>query len=105
MTKNGRNPAMTDVARLFNERAAHFTAQGYFGADLFKQLAADTELPFTFTAEDQAAIERIQKETIRMRRKRGIGPASVKQGNTVTTFRPDYCKYLSDQFVTPQRRK
>ena len=92
---------MTDVAKLFSERAAHFTALGFAGRQLFDRLAEDPELPFSFTAKDQAAIERVQLDTIRQRRKRGKGP----EGNIIRSLRPVYCHWLRDRFTTPHERK
>ncbi|MDW9409567.1 hypothetical protein GOB43_18025 [Sinorhizobium meliloti] len=89
----------TEVARLFNERSAHFIAAGYHGPSVFDMLAADAELPFTLTLDDMAAIERVQRETVRTRRKRGIGPPTYREGRIIRASRPDYCLWLKSKFV------
>lgn len=87
------------VAALFNQCVADLAAQGLHGAELFDKLAADPRLPLHFSTEDLAAIEGIQPDAVRQRRKRGLGPAYYKEGATVRTFRHDLCHHFKQKFV------
>jgi hypothetical protein len=92
--------SVSAIVALFSERSAYWTAQGYFGADLYERLASDTELPENFESPVAAAILRVKSDAMAQRRKRNRPPSFIRYAqNSVTYPRHAFCLYLRDCFV------
>ena len=90
----------TSIIRLFAERSASWSSQGYYGAALYDQLAVDPELPEHFEPEVAAAIVNMLPSGLKDRRKRGAGPSFVRFSQNMVGYpRFPYCMWLKARFV------
>src|SRR6478736_5025696 len=95
-----RDEDIAEIVKLFRERSAFWTSQGYIGAALYEALAADAALPENLPPKVIAAIENVKPSAIAQRRKRGAPPSFIRSAqNKVDYPRASYCQYLRDRFV------
>ena len=88
------------IVQLFAESSAQFTAEGFFGADLYEQLANDPALPENFEPPVCAAILNVLPSAMAQRRKRGDPPSFLRLAqNSVVYPRHAFCMWLRDRFV------
>jgi hypothetical protein len=88
------------IVQLFNERAAHWTSEGFHGATLYEQLASDPLLPPNFQPRVVAALLHVDPPALGARRKRGAGPSFIRaSGNLVLYPRDSLCFFLRDRYV------
>jgi hypothetical protein len=96
-------PNPDEIARTvaqFRERSAHWTAQGFHGAELYHQLAADPELPENLHPQVIAALEGILPQAVAARRKRGAGPGFLRTAQNAIRFpTASYCRFLAARYV------
>jgi hypothetical protein len=92
--------AVARVVAQFRERSAHWTSQGYHGAELYAALASDPELPENLHARVIAALEGVEPSAVAQRRKRGAGPSFLRTAqNAVIYPTASYCNFLAARFV------
>lgn len=95
-----RDEDIDRTVRLFKERSAFWTSQGYTGAALYEALASDAALPENLPSKVIAALENVKPSAIAQRRKRGAPPSFLRSAqNKVDYPRASYCLYLRDRFV------
>ena len=98
--KQLRQDEIQELLKLFNQRAAYWAGEGYIGAQVYEQLATDTELPENFETPVIAAILRVKPSAIAQRRKRGDPPSFIRAAqNWVIYPRHAFCLFLRDRFV------
>jgi hypothetical protein len=88
------------IVALIAERSAHWTGQGYVGARLYEQLAADSELPENLGGRVIAALENKQPSAVAQERKQGRGSAYLRLAQNYVLYpRASYFLHLRDRFV------
>lgn len=88
---------MSETARLFSQRQAHWTAAGLTGRAVFDALARDSELPTFFTEVDVAAIAGLTTFAIKQRRVRGMQPSFSRFSSRCVRYpREAICTWLAD---------
>ena len=94
------NKDSASIIRLFAERSAYWTSQGYHGAAVYDALGNDPTLPENFEPEVAAAIVNLLPSGLKDRRKRGDPPSFIRVGqNAVIYPRHAYCQWLKARFV------
>jgi hypothetical protein len=68
----------TAVSKLFEARKRHIQAQGYRGADVFRMLCVDPELPAHVDEVDAAGILAVQPDTLKARRRKKMPPTYTR---------------------------
>jgi hypothetical protein len=69
----------TRLSRLFEARKRAILAEGYRGAEVYRRLAVDPELPTEVGTEDAAAILGVQPETLKTRRRKRMPPTYTRR--------------------------
>jgi hypothetical protein len=88
------------IVALFRERSAYWTAAGFHGAALYRQLAADPELPENLHPLVIATLEGVKLDAVAQRRKRGGGPSFIRTtSNQIIYLTAAYCQFLAVRFV------
>ena len=93
------------IVALIAERSAYWTSQGYVGAKLYEQLAADSELPENLDGRVIAALENKQPSAVAQERKQGRGSAFLRLAQNYVLYpRGSYFLHLRDRFVERRPR-
>lgn len=91
---------MKKVVALFNERHAFHVSQGLSGRAVYEALAADSNLPLSFTTGEAAAIANLKPDAMAKRRYRGMAPTFIAMSERKIDYpRPDFCRWLASLFV------
>lgn len=90
-----------EVVRLFNERSAFWSQQGFSGAALFRQLALDDALPLLLDPEVVATVEGVSTGALKKHRSRRTGLPYVKGERVVRYTRQGLCEDLARRFTPP----
>ena len=91
---------MTDIAKLFGERQAHWTSIGLAGSAVYEALAADPDLPAHFCEKDVAAVFGLSTHAVKMRRARNMKPDFVRiSRNCVRYPREAVCRALAQMYT------
>lgn len=88
---------MSQAAKLFSQRQAHWTAAGLSGRAVYDALASDSELPNFFTEADAAAIAGLSSHAMKQRRARGMQPTFTRLSVRCVRYpRESVCTWLAD---------
>ena len=88
------------ASKLFSRRLAYWTGQGLSGADVYKRLAEDDELPISFEPTDAAEIMGIIPSTLKKHRNRGSGPDFIRTSERAVRYpRAAFCHWLARRYV------
>jgi hypothetical protein len=95
-----RDEDIVEIVKLFKERSAFWTSEGYIGAALYEALASDAALPENLPPKVIAALENVKPSAMAQRRKRGGPPSFLRSAqNKVDYPRASYCLHQRDRFV------
>lgn len=93
------------ASKLFSCRLAYWTSQGLSGADVYKRLAEDDELPISFEPAAAAEIIGVIPSTLKKHRNRGSGPDFIRtSGRAVRYPRAAFCHWLARRYVNVGQR-
>ena len=89
----------TSVSKLFEERKRHWLARGCRGTEVYRQLAADPELPTEIGEYDAAAILFVMPETMKTWRRLKKGPPYTRHPGRVSYAIATLCDLLAAAVV------